>query len=136
MKPRVVLANGVFDILHAGHVAHLEAARELGDVLWVSVTSDYKVGKGSGRPIFPQEMRIAVLKALRCVDHAIPVDGLIEAIDFVKPHVVVKGIDYSEGLNLHHEKYCKDRGIEIRFTDTPKISAADYLNESRRRQAV
>lgn len=136
MKKRVVLANGVFDMLHIGHLLHLEAAKKLGDVLWVSVTADAKVGKGAGRPVYPQEHRLALVKALKCVDHAITVNGLIEAIDFVKPDVLVKGIDYAEGLHDMHTKYCRDRGIEIRFTDTPKYSATEFLNESQRRSQV
>lgn len=127
---KIVLANGCFDMLHYGHLMHLEAAKKMGDILWVSVTDDVHVNKGAGRPVYPQEHRIALLKALRCVDKAIPVSGLIEAIDFVKPHILVKGIDYRDGLHDYHEKYCRDRGIEIRFTDTPKLSATDMINEA------
>ena len=89
----VVLANGVFDMLHVGHLWHLQAAKAMGDILWVSVTDDLHVMKGPGRPIYPQEHRIALLKGLRCVDKVIAVSGLIEALDFVKPSILVKGTD-------------------------------------------
>lgn len=130
IKGKIVLANGVWDLLHYGHLLHLEAAKKMGDVLWVSVTDDIHVNKGPGRPVYPQEQRLALIKALKCVDKAITVSGLIEALDFVKPNILVKGIDYREGLNDHHTKYCRDRGIEIRFTDTPKLSVR-MINELR-----
>jgi cytidyltransferase-like protein len=120
-------------VFHYGHLIHLQEARKLGDVLWVSVTDDIHVNKGAGRPIYPQEHRCAILKALRCVDHVIPVSGLIEAIDFVKPHILVKGIDYKDGLHDIHTEYCRKRCIEIVFTKTPKLSATDMINELRSR---
>ena len=124
---KVVLANGVFDLLHIGHVWHLEAARKLGDVLWVSVTDDAHVRRQRRKLVYPQEHRTALVKSLRCVDKAITVSSLIEAIDFVKPNILVKGIDYRDGLDDLHTKYCRDRGIEIVFTDTPKYSARQMI---------
>lgn len=96
---RVVFTNGVFDILHAGHVRYLSAARELGDLLVVGLNSDASVrmlGKGPNRPVNPLEDRAAVLAALRCVDAVIPFDertpeALIAAL---QPNVHVKGGDY------------------------------------------
>ena len=131
--PIKVLANGVFDLFHYGHLIHLEAARKLGDVLWVSVTDDLHVKKGPGRPIYPLEHRMAILKALRCVDKVIGVSSLTEAIDIAKPHILVKGTDYRNGLHDYHEKYCADRGIRITYTDTPKLSATEMILEAGRR---
>ena len=124
-----VLANGVWDLLHIGHLWHLEAARKMGDELWVSVTDDLHVNKGRGRPVYPQEQRLALIKALRCVDKAFTCSGLIEALDFANPDVLVKGIDYKQGLAEAHEKYCKRRGIQIRYTSTPKMSASQLISE-------
>ena len=132
-KPSRVLTNGCFDLLHYGHLMHLEAARKWGDELWVSVTDDIHVNKGRGRPIYPQEHRVALLRALRCVDKVITVSGLIEAIDICKPQVLVKGIDYAQGLHDIHEKYCRDRGIEIRYTLTEKLSATEMIIEAGKR---
>lgn len=96
---RVVFTNGVFDILHAGHVSYLEEARALGDVLVVGLNSDDSVRrlKGPSRPINTQDDRARVLSALRCVDHVIIFDddtplGVITALI---PDVLVKGGDYT-----------------------------------------
>ena len=128
-----VLCNGVFDVLHVGHLWHLEAAKKLGDELWVSITDDLHVNKGPSRPVYPQEHRLALIRALRCVDHAITVSGLLEALDIVKPTILVKGADYSRGLHDVHEKYCRKHGIEIVYTTTPKLSATEMINEALRR---
>ena len=125
---KVVMGNGVFDVFHYGHLLHLEQAREWGDILWVAVTDDQNVMKGPGKPAYPAEQRRAILKALRCVDKVIIVSSLMEALRFVQPHILVKGIDYKEGLHAVHEKFCKEHGIEIRYTTTPKMSAAEIIN--------
>ncbi|MBZ9575400.1 bifunctional D-glycero-beta-D-manno-heptose-7-phosphate kinase/D-glycero-beta-D-manno-heptose 1-phosphate adenylyltransferase HldE [Modicisalibacter sp. MOD 31.J] len=95
---RVVMTNGCFDILHAGHVAYLEQARRLGDRLIVAVNDDASVArlKGPRRPINPLERRMQVLAGLAAVDWVVPFDddtpaGLIES---VLPDVLVKGGDY------------------------------------------
>lgn len=126
-----VLCNGCWDLLHYGHLIHLEAARKMGDELWVSVTDDLHVNKGPGRPIYPQEQRLALIKALRCVDRAFTNSTLIEALEFAKPQILVKGVDYRQGLHEVHEKYCRQAGIEIRYTSTPKMSATDLIRESK-----
>jgi len=70
---RIVLTNGCFDVLHAGHVAYLKEARQLGDVLIVGVNTDGSVRrlKGAGRPLNPVGDRVEVLAALACVDHVV-----------------------------------------------------------------
>src|SRR6266545_1985322 len=67
---RIVLANGCFDILHAGHVRYLEGARALGDVLVVGVNSDEQVArlKGAGRPVLPERERAELVASLQAVD--------------------------------------------------------------------
>ena len=96
---RVVFTNGVFDILHAGHVTYLQAARALGDVLVVGLNSDASVRrlKGPSRPVNTQEDRATVLAALRCVDHVIVFDDdtPIKVISGLLPDVLVKGGDYT-----------------------------------------
>src|SRR6266446_2118272 len=62
----VVLAHGVFDLVHPGHIRHLEAARRFGDLLVVTITPDPFVNKGPGRPFFPHSLRAEALAALAC----------------------------------------------------------------------
>lgn len=95
----VVFTNGVFDVLHAGHVRLLEQARALGDILVVGVNDDasvHRLGKGVDRPINKLEDRIEVLLALRAVDFAVAFteDTPIALIEKIKPDVHVKGGDY------------------------------------------
>jgi D-beta-D-heptose 7-phosphate kinase / D-beta-D-heptose 1-phosphate adenosyltransferase len=95
---RVVFTNGCFDLLHAGHVAYLAAARALGDLLVVGVNSDRSVRrlKGPGRPLNPLADRMAVLAALRSVDHVVAFDAdtPLELVRALRPDVYAKGGDY------------------------------------------
>lgn len=97
---RVVFTNGVFDLLHAGHVEFLRRARALGDVLVVGVNSDRsaRLLKGAGRPILPERERLAVVAALDAVDHAVLFDDPTpaELIRLLRPDVHVKGGDYRD----------------------------------------
>ncbi len=95
----MVFTNGVFDILHAGHIRYLTQARALGDCLIVGINTDASVrrlGKGEGRPINPLSDRIEVLSALRVVDGVIPFDEDTpeELIRTLRPQIHVKGGDY------------------------------------------
>lgn len=97
---RIVFTNGVFDILHKGHVAYLEEAAALGDRLVVGLNSDASVkrlGKGDDRPLNDQASRAAVLIGLRCVDAVVifEEDTPLELIQMVGPDVLVKGGDWS-----------------------------------------
>jgi D-glycero-beta-D-manno-heptose 1-phosphate adenylyltransferase len=96
----LVFTNGVFDLLHRGHVTYLEQARGLGAALAVAVNSDASVrrlGKGAARPLNPLEDRMAVLAALACVDLVVPfeADTPRELIVACRPDVLVKGGDYT-----------------------------------------
>lgn len=95
---KVVFTNGCFDLLHAGHVALLETARSLGDVLIVGVNTDRSVRrlKGPGRPIVPLAERMELLAGLRAVGHVVPFAEPTPArlIEALRPDVLVKGGDY------------------------------------------
>ncbi len=95
---RIVMTNGCFDILHAGHVAYLEEAKTLGDRLIVAVNDDDSVErlKGRGRPVTPLEDRMAVLSGLAAVDWVVAFseDTPADLIDRLLPDVLVKGGDY------------------------------------------
>lgn len=97
---KIVATNGCFDLLHIGHVEMLEAARAFGDLLIVGINSDASVRslKGASRPVHDQAERAAVIAALACVDAVTIFNGLT-AVDFLKaakPHIWVKGGDYSK----------------------------------------
>lgn len=96
---RVVFTNGVFDLLHPGHVRYLQAARAQGDALIVGVNSDRSVRaiKGPTRPITPENERAEILSALNCVTAAVVFDEdtPAEIIRRIQPDVLVKGADWA-----------------------------------------
>src|SRR5438105_13621810 len=97
---RIVMANGCFDVLHAGHVRYLEDARSRGDFLIVALNSDASVTalKGSGRPFMPLSERAEIIGALRCVDTVTWFDeaDLEVTLRALRPDVHAKGTDYTE----------------------------------------
>jgi rfaE bifunctional protein nucleotidyltransferase chain/domain len=97
---RIVFTNGVFDIIHPGHVDYLAQARDLGDFLVLGLNEDEsvkKLNKGANRPLNDLHARATVLAALACVDLIVPFkeDTPEELIRFLSPDVLVKGDDYS-----------------------------------------
>lgn len=121
---KVVFTNGCFDMLHIGHVRYLEAARGYGDVLIVGVDSDESFRRCKGRnPLFPQDQRAEMLKALKCVDDVrIFEEGTLDSlIAGLKPDVLVKGEDYKpkEVLGREHAKktVCISVGVDIHTSD-------------------
>jgi D-beta-D-heptose 7-phosphate kinase/D-beta-D-heptose 1-phosphate adenosyltransferase len=100
---KVVFTNGCFDLLHVGHVKYLQAARRLGDLLVLGLNSDASIRrlKGEKRPLIGQEERAHILSALDCIDYVVifEEDTPLELISLVKPHILVKGGDYTpEGV--------------------------------------
>ena len=98
---KVVLCHGVFDLLHMGHVKHLQAARREGDFLIVTITADEFVNKGPGRPAFSQQLRAEMLASIECIDlvcinHAPTAEIVLNA---VKPDVYAKGSDYKSSAD-------------------------------------
>ncbi len=96
----MVFTNGVFDLLHPGHIDLLVAARAAGDALVVGVNSDDSVRrlKGASRPVNKEADRVYVLAALECVDHVVTFseDTPLELVKRLRPDVIVKGGDYAE----------------------------------------
>lgn len=133
---RIVLATGCFDPLHVGHLHHLERASNNGDYLVVALTSDSQVSKqkGDGRPVFPEEERAEMLRALRCVSRVIVVDDLIEALYAVEPDVLALGAEYKGRVEQQHRAHCDLHKIDIIFTDGPVYSSTKLLSHYRNRQ--
>ena len=117
---RLVATNGCFDLLHAGHVTYLEAARNAGDALLVGVNGDASVRelKGEGRPIIPGLDRALVLAALEAVD-AVCIFPEVRAAEFLRlgcPDIYAKGGDYTlESLNQEERRIVEQAGGKIIF---------------------
>lgn len=117
----VVWTNGVFDVLHAGHLRSLKAARAFGDVLVVGVNADetVRLAKGATRPVFPVAERVAMLAALEVVDHIVVFDEATpsEILSAVKPDVHCKGADYAppHGAPIPEAEIVRAYGGRIEF---------------------
>ena len=114
---RIVFTNGVFDILHVGHVRYLEAARALGDVLFVGINSDASVRrlKGPTRPINQEDERAEVIAALRCVEAVciFTEDTPHALIEAVRPLIHAKGGDYKSPDALPETPLVRSLGGEV-----------------------
>jgi formyltetrahydrofolate-dependent phosphoribosylglycinamide formyltransferase len=115
---KLVFTNGVFDLLHAGHVRYLAQARALGDALVVALNSDASVRalKGPTRPLNTAEDRAEVLRGLRSVDTVVVFDGerCTEAIRAIRPHIYAKGGDYTpDSLNREEKAALDEAGGQI-----------------------
>ncbi|MBF0241773.1 MAG: D-glycero-beta-D-manno-heptose 1-phosphate adenylyltransferase [Desulfamplus sp.] len=128
---KIVFTNGCFDILHAGHVAYLDAASNQGDILVVGLNSDNSVKKikGERRPIISQTQRAKVLAALECVDYVVIFDepdpeNLIKKI---APDVLVKGADWSEEKIIGSDFVKKLGGKVQRIELVPEISTTTII---------
>jgi len=122
---RVVFTNGCFDLLHAGHVYYLAAARRMGDLLVVGLNSDVSVRciKGPRRPIIKERQRAEVLAGLGCVDYVVIFSEPepLNLIRGLKPDVLVKGGDWPEE-EIVGADFVKSRGGEVRRV--PLVSGA------------
>ena len=128
----VVLANGIFDLLHVGHVRYLEAAKRLGDVLVVAVNSDASArrAKGPGRPVIPQAERAELIAALECVDHVIVFDepDVCAVIRALRPEIHAKGTDYTPS-NVPEGDEVRSYGGRVEITGDPKRHSSSELIE-------
>ena len=114
----VVLTNGCFDLLHAGHVSYLKEARELGDALVVALNSDDSVKelKGEGRPVHTAADRAEILCALESVDRVVVFEEarVTKVIEALRPQIYAKGGDYTvESLNAEERDALEKVGAEI-----------------------
>jgi rfaE bifunctional protein nucleotidyltransferase chain/domain len=133
---KVVLAHGVFDILHIGHKRHLDIGRRHGDLLMVTITTDKFVNRGPGRPVFTEKLRAELLAALHPVDFVgiSPNPGAEYVIGMIQPDIYLKGSEYAAEENdvtgriktekTEVEKY----GGHIVFTEDIVFSSSNLAN--------
>ncbi len=134
---RIVLCHGTYDLLHVGHIKHLQAARRLGERLLVTLTADAYVNKGPDRPVFTESLRAESIAALACVD-GVAINAQETAVNVIaalRPDVYVKGSDYIHAEddvtgNIRREQEAVEAvGGRIHFTQEATFSSSTLLNE-------
>ena len=131
---KVALCHGVFDLLHVGHIRHFEAAKELGDVLIVTITPDQYVSKGPHRPIFTEQLRAQSVAALDAVDYVAinKWPSAVETIKILKPAIFAKDIEYKfKGHRGFAEEAAtiEEVGGGVRFTTEMTFSSSNLINK-------
>jgi D-beta-D-heptose 7-phosphate kinase/D-beta-D-heptose 1-phosphate adenosyltransferase len=129
----VVFTNGVFDLLHPGHVRYLQHARALGDALVVALNSDRSVraNKGEGRPVTPAAERAEILEALTCVDAVVIFDEDTphDVIAALQPDVLVKGADWAEDAIVGRDIVEQRGGKVVRVPIEPGYSTTCIIRK-------
>ena len=130
-KKKIVLAGGVFDIIHPGHIHTLNAAKDLGDVLIVAIATDKTAQKMKKRPpLHNQELRRELVNYLSMVDKAVigHEDDIFETVKEIKPNIIVLGYD-----QIHQEKFiadgCKRINLDVEIvrlqSPVPDLSSSE-----------
>lgn len=126
----LVLANGIFDLLHVGHVRYLAGARAAGRTLLVAVNSDESARrlKGPGRPLLPLAERLELLASLECVDWVAPFvgDDVKEVLRRLRPAIHAKGTDYTVE-SVPERAVAKELGVRTVIVGDPKNHASSEL---------
>lgn len=133
---QIVHCHGVFDLMHPGHIKHLESAKREGDILVVTITPDRYVNKGPGRPIFNEMLRAETIAALQCVDFVAinKWPTAVETIKLIKPDIYVKGQEYADhsrditGKITEEEEAVSAVGGRIHYTDDITFSSSSLIN--------
>lgn len=132
----VVQCHGVFDLLHIGHIRHFEHAKEMGDILVVTITADIYVNKGPSRPAFGETLRAEAIAALGCVDY-VAINNhpdAVVALRTLQPSVYVKGSDYKDaesdrtGKISAEEEAVESGGGRLAFTEDITYSSSNLIN--------
>ena len=130
---KIVFTNGCFDILHAGHVEYLEAAKELGDKLIVAINTDRSVRKlkGSSRPVNTLAHRAKVLASLQCIDKVVSFDEEtpIKLIKAIRPDVLVKGGDYKLKDIVGHKEVSQSGGSVVTIPLVKGLSTSKIISK-------
>lgn len=128
---RIVLTNGCFDLLHAGHIQMLQAAKKMGDVLVVAIDDDPSVHrlKGEGRPVISADQRVRILNALDVVDYVVvfSTQKLNDLIEGIRPDILAKGSNYSSSEVTGHEIIQAQGGRVALIPVTEDVSASSII---------
>jgi len=129
---QLVLTNGCFDLLHAGHIRLFSASKQMGDILIVAIDDDESVKnlKGSGRPVIRAEERVRILSALDSVDYVVVFSSneLEKLIEIVQPDVLAKGSNYASKEVFGHERVEALGGRVVLIPVTENISSTRIIN--------
>jgi D-beta-D-heptose 7-phosphate kinase/D-beta-D-heptose 1-phosphate adenosyltransferase len=128
---RIVFTNGCFDILHAGHARYLNEAKKLGDILVLAINSDASVQsiKGKQRPLIPQDERAYVVASLKAVDYVtiFDEDTPLHLIEYLRPHILVKGGDWTEETVVGGEQVKEWGGSVVIMPQVKGISTTNII---------
>jgi rfaE bifunctional protein nucleotidyltransferase chain/domain len=133
---KIVLCHGCFDLLHIGHIRYFQQAKEMGDILAVTISPDRFVDKGLNRPTFSEKLRADAIASLAVVDY-VAVNAwptAVETLELLKPDIYVKGADFKSAENDPTGKLgieaevCERLGIELRFTEDVVFSSTNLIN--------
>lgn len=135
-RKTIALCHGVFDLVHPGHIIHLEQAKEMADILVVSITAAKYVRKGPGRPYFDDETRMKFLAAIECVDYVLLSEGYTvdDIVECVKPDIYVKGEEYAKaedditGKITEEKELVEQYGGKVRYTTGQTFSSTKLIN--------
>ena len=135
---KLVLTNGCFDLLHAGHIMLFSASKQFGDVLIVAIDDDDSVRnlKGSGRPVLSAKQRVSIISALDVVDYVVVFSSeeLSKLIDIIQPDVLTKGSNYTTGEIFGRELVEQFGGRVVLIPVTEKISSTGIINNIKNNQ--
>ena len=133
---KVVHCHGCFDLMHPGHIKYFQAAKEMGDILVVTITPDKYVDKGPDRPVFNQNLRVDSIAALECVDYVAinKWPTAEETLRLLKPDIYVKGQEFKDledktGKLQKEYEIIQEIGSQVKFTDEIVFSSTDLLNK-------
>lgn len=133
---KIALCHGVFDLVHPGHIIHLEQAKKMADILVVSITAAPFVRKGPGRPYFNDEQRLNFLAALECVDYVMLSEGYTvdDIVETVEPDYYVKGSEYAReaddltGMMTAERLLVEKHGGCVCYTGGEVFSSTKFIN--------
>ena len=135
-KKKIVLCHGVFDLVHYGHILHFKTAKELGEILIVSITKDKFIKKGFNRPVFNEAQRYNYLSEIQIIDYVYicESESAADSINLIKPSFYVKGPDYKDNSSDKTKKiYLEKKLVEkykgkIFYTNDKKYSSSNIIN--------